>query len=628
MTLVPSRRRASPILCLAALALLGGIGPAAAVPNEKNEKNEKSEQTEKSFQETLDVHLVDVDVVALDHNGNVVTDLARDDFQVTDDGKKVKFPYFARPGEMGAGATGAGGAPDRVRGPRQVILFVDLDSDADARNRVLDEVSRSLASLAGGVSAMVVTYGENGLHIEQPFSSSPAAWHAALAKAKEMSGRGAARRSEQQRLIERIAEVKHSDHGEAPERRRARQQLPELIDAARQVAAKTRAEGQATLKALQTLSSALAAVPGPKLLLYVGDGVPVRPGEDVFGLLGDLFQGDRSFEQGGGFSDAPPNPGTGPPPATGDEASRRAAAQDAERGLGPTMDSAESLRSEVAALDLSDELRTLTAIANSQRVTLYGVSSARPDSRSAADGRVAAIASIAYDDHHSREESLRRMAEDTGGLAIGADANIDTFLDRVMADPASFYSLGYVSPHGGDSGYHRIKVKIARKGVELRHRTGYIDRARDVRIGDVIAGALLFGSGENPHRVELEVLSQSAAENGQVAVTIGVSLPMAEIQLAPIEGRHEAKLELYVQSRDSRGRFAPLRLVDLTVAVPNDQLAAAKGKLYGAHLPLVLSKGTQTIAVGIVEPAAQRTSVARAVVEVAAAPAAPAAPGS
>ncbi len=79
-----------------------------------------------------------------------------------------------------------------------------------------------------------------------------------------------------------------------------------------------------------------------------------------------------------------------------------------------------------------------------------------------------------------------------------------------MADEDNRYSLAYVSPHGGDSRFHRIKVKVNRKGVELRHREGYIDRPRDVRVGDLVAGALLLGSGENPHQLEMEMASQAA----------------------------------------------------------------------------------------------------------------------
>jgi len=596
---------------------------------------EKARQDEKSFRETLDVHVVDVDVVALNQDGTVVTDLTKDDFQVTDDGKKIQVQYFARPGEAdgaaaaGAPATGPAAAPQpapgaaapgsRPRAPRQVILFVDLDShDVPSRNRVLDEVAGQLGAVKGSMTAMVVTFGENGLHIEQPFSSSPADWAAGLAAAKEMPSRGVMRAAQRQSVLERIESVKSNERGDVDDRRHFRNELPEVIGLVREQAEKARTEAVTTLIALRTLCSALSAVPGPKSLVYVGDGIAVRPGEELFGVVADLFQGERTFEQRGGFYDEPPNPGTGPAPSQSDNAKRRAELDDAAKNVGPSMDSADSLRAEAAALDLTEDMRALTADANNQRVTLYGLSSATRSgiARASRDGRVSAATSITYDGMQSREDFLTDVAELTGGLAIGPDAQVKSFLDQVLADPTRFYSLGYVSPHGGDAKYHKIKVKVNRKGVELRHRDGYIDRTRDVRIGDVVAGALLFGSGENPHHLALEVVSQAPADKNLVEVTIGVRLPMDELQLVPVAGQHQAKLELYVQSRDGRGILAPLRVVDLTVAVPDEQMAAAKGKLYGAHVPVLLAKGAQTVAIGVVEPEAQRTSVARTVVVV------------
>jgi hypothetical protein len=40
-------------------------------------------------------------------------------------------------------------------------------------------------------------------------------------------------------------------------------------------------------------------------------------------------------------------------------------------------------------------------------------------------------------------------------------------------------------------------------------------------------------------------------------------------------------------------------------------MAEAAGQFYGATLPLSLKRGSHAVAVGIVEPAAQRTSVVR-----------------
>ncbi len=77
-----------------------------------------SEAQRQSFQEEVDVNLVNVDVVVVDKKGELVTDLGPDDFQVTDDGKKVEVDVLrAADGGIG-GALGDGGRRRRPRRPR------------------------------------------------------------------------------------------------------------------------------------------------------------------------------------------------------------------------------------------------------------------------------------------------------------------------------------------------------------------------------------------------------------------------------------------------------------------------------------------------------------------------------
>jgi hypothetical protein len=362
-------------------------------------------------------------------------------------------------------------------------------------------------------------------------------------------------------------------------------------------------------------------VQGPKSLLYVGDGVPVHPGEELYTLLSDVFEGDRRFGASGGVAAASSSPGAGE--GSGGEGGSFG---ELPPTVAPMAQSPQTLRTEAMSLDLSPELRALTATANSHRVTIYGLSSDVQGGAGRADmnlgSRVSASAALTYDVSRSqvREQSLQLMASETGGLALPSSGGVASFMDRVLADDANRYSLAYVSPHGGDSRFHKIKVKVNRKGVELRHREGYIDRPRNMRLGDLVAGALLLGWTENPHQLEMEVVSQAPAENDEMAVMLGLHIPIDQLRLVPAGEQHEAKLDLFILSKDAKGSFSPMRSVSFTVTLSPSQMAQSKGKFYGATLPLSLVKGPHAVAVGMVEPAAQRTSIVRTEIDVGAAP--------
>ena len=629
-------RSAWPVRSLVALTLASLSGPPS------------SEAQRPSFEEEVDVDLVNVDVVVVDKKGQLVTDLGPDDFQITDDGKKVDVGYFARltaglaePAATGvdggtaaaasasAAAPTAGGSADAPaaqptaagREPRRLIVFVDVDSgELLNRNRLLDDLSEYLGSHAEETTAMVVTYGGTGLDVKLPFSTSPAEWKSTLDAIMRMASRGVVRASEQQRLVESIKQIQR--HGDSTQSlQAARDQLDELIGSVRTESESMRMDGRATLRALQTLVSVLSTVEGPKSLLYVGDGVPVHPGQELYNLLSDVFEGDRRFAAGGGSAVGSSSPGAGE--GSGDEGGGGGGSfAGVSPGVAPMTQSPQTLRTDAMSLDLTPELRALTATANSHRVTIYGMSTDVQGGAGRADmnlgSRVSANAALTYDLSRSqvREQSLQLMADETGGLTLPRSAGVASFMDRVLADEGNRYSLAYVSPHGGDSRYHKIKVKVNRKGVELRHREGYIDRPRDVRVGDLVAGALLLGWTENPHQLEMEVVSQAPGENGETAVTLGLHIPIDQLRLVPAGEQHEAKLDLFILSKDAKGTFSPMRSVSFTVTLSPAQMAQSKGRFYGANLPLSLVNGPHAIAVGMVEPAAQRTSIVRTEIEV------------
>ena len=81
---------------------------------------------------------------------------------------------------------------------------------------------------------------------------------------------------------------------------------------------------------------------------------------------------------------------------------------------------------------------------------------------------------------HSTEETLRYMAEQTGGLAILTSNDIAQGLRRISDDQRGYYVLGYTPPEGTFARpgktprYHRISVKVRRPGVNVRTRRGFL----------------------------------------------------------------------------------------------------------------------------------------------------------
>jgi hypothetical protein len=99
-------------------------------------------------------------------------------------------------------------------------------------------------------------------------------------------------------------------------------------------------------------------------------------------------------------------------------------------------------------------------------------------------------------------------------------------------------------------------------------------------------------------------------------VSFDLRIPIGELHLAPAGNNAETQLELYLLSKDASGAMSPMRMVAVKVAIPSERMAAAAKQFYAATLPILLKKGPQTVAVGVVEPAAQRTSLLRTELQV------------
>ena len=72
------------------------------------------------------------------------------------------------------------------------------------------------------------------------------------------------------------------------------------------------------------------------------------------------------------------------------------------------------------------------------------------------------------------QDSLRVLAEQTGGIAsVNTNALTDTF-ERIVEANSRYYVLGYYPPnHPRDGRFHKIQVRVKRPGVRVEARRGY-----------------------------------------------------------------------------------------------------------------------------------------------------------
>lgn len=179
------------------------------------------------------------------------------------------------------------------------------------------------------------------------------------------------------------------------------------------------------------------------------------------------------------------------------------------------------------------------------------------------------------DELKTTQDSLRVLAEETGGFAA---LNINSFasaFDRIVDSNSRYYVLGYTPPDDAQNGrFHKIDVRVKRPGLTVTARRGYATprvqtledrkrdeerrRARDARRPDA-----------DTTTTELRSVLESALQQR------GISL---SVHAAPFRNRdNEASVALAIEVDGNRLPLSPPGKLEVSFYSVTDQGRAGKG---------------------------------------------------
>jgi VWFA-related protein len=122
--------------------------------------------------------------------------------------------------------------------------------------------------------------------------------------------------------------------------------------------------------------------------------------------------------------------------------------------------------------DLARELADLTRSANRANATFYTID---PRGLVAGQDLDETVDPSDFQTHlRKTQDSLRVLAEETGGIAIVNQNNFDKGLKRIDAETSDYYVVGYYSSNPDPlKRTRKIEVKVKREGLNVWSRTSY-----------------------------------------------------------------------------------------------------------------------------------------------------------
>jgi VWFA-related protein len=398
----------------------------------------------------VSTRLVLVDVVVMDKQGKPVSGLKAEDFTLEEKGKKQKITFFQTPEaaqqinappQLGPGLYSNKPEFRSPGGPLTVLLLdaanTPFSDQAYARQQMLKFVTQQFKP---GTRMGVFTL-TNSLQVLQDFTGDPEVLLAGLKKY----------RPQEQELQNAVSQPVSAGAGSLGVRQantitqvEANAQTFQSI----QMGYAFDRRVDVTLNALRSLSRILGGIPGRKNIVWLTAAFPF-----------ELIPEDRNVSEAELVADLP-------------NIQHKAVDTIASGSIAG-----------VERRSYAPQIREAAAQLSAAQVAIYpvdvrglisGVEFLRDDAANRQSSSLAERAGGRMSDVNASQETMRAIANETGGRVYINQNEVAIGVEKAMQDNAASYTLGYYpEDKKWDGKYRALKVKLTRDGVEVRHRRGY-----------------------------------------------------------------------------------------------------------------------------------------------------------
>ena len=560
----PHQCRFSPALF--AFLVLTGLAHPQTKPQSMN-SGDREQKPGYVFRSST--RLVAVDVIATNSKGEQVTDLRPEDFTLMEDGKTQPIQSFSliQPETTPAAQSndlqhGVQLPPGVVTNTPQyqatrswnIVLLDALNSPVIDQSAMRDRLIAIVDHLPEQPVAIYVL--ADRLRLLQDFSSDPATLKQTLAALKNTAS----------------ARLDNNKGGHEMERYSPvfinslpRENLESLLRfEAQGTEARTDSRINTTAEALNMLVKHLAALPGRKNLIWVGEGFPfsIDPGSIV---------------------------------SASDVASKR------EMHISVPSTANVLLEGQVAVYPV--DTRGVTGN------DAYDAAGRGTDAMGLPETQVGVQSTVSeiYNAQNATHASMNELAERTGGRAFYNTNDIGDAIMRSIDDGRIYYALSYKPQNEHWNGkFRHISVRVNRPGIKLRYRSGYFatdprgftlqTQAEQIRglqnamsLATPVSTDLLFDAG---------IIAPSEKTRNLVIVNFAIRSSGISFEQSD-DGTHHARVECAVEAFSEKGEPVKSDATKMDADLPPDVFAKVRERGFPCRQALELPPGNYRLRLGV-----------------------------
>jgi len=257
---------------------------------------------------------------------------------------------------------------------------------------------------------------------------------------------------------------------------------------------------------------------------------------------------------------------------------------------------------------------------------LVGMTSETIELNAAADPHLGFDAKGLLADMYLSQDSLRTLADETGGYAAVNSSDVGRALDRIVRANSTYYVLGYYPKDPRRDGrFHKIEVRVKRPGLRVSARKGYVsprvlsaeDRLKQERERE--RGRGRAGTAQTSTELR-EILTQPLQRNGltmtvqaapfkgpsrQASIALAVEIDAARLHFTEQPNKVFADgLELSVFALDERGRQHGGTFFQFNLTLRPETFERVRGSVVRLNPRIALPPGRYQLRVGVRETGA------------------------
>jgi VWFA-related protein len=555
------------ILSILTIFLL--LGNFALTQESKKNLTRQEEIPQPTYE--VEVVVTNVDVVVTDKDGNHIIGLKPENFEIYEDNylQKLTNFYEVKGLEIYASVQDKEKAtlsvpphPLPEKSPRfrnKIIIYFDnwhlhpLNRNWSIK-KLESFIKNNFSTEDSDNQGMIVCLGQK-LEIIQEFTSSPGQLLQAIKETKKYSGQSLLRKRTKEDLRKELNRI----ISDSTQREDRFDNYDIAMSYARNYVEAEQIDLIYSLKSMNAFMDYLTGIEGKKILIYVSDGLPINPSEEVFSFI------DQAFPRG-------------------------------------------KARVETMNYDATRLFKELAARCNANEITLYPINAQGLESMILSADKEAGWdfysrgSGMVKPTSRVRNDALQLMAHETGGLAVLNTNDIESGLKRIRDDLQFYYSLGYRSPSRDDNKYHSIQVKLVGvdKKYNVRVRRGYAHISEEAKIEESVLSRLFLKRSYNPMNIRVQILPlKPMPGTKKLCLTLKILIPIKNLALIPQKDGHAGQIKAYIALMDAEGQLSPCHKLTEQVLIPAQDYETALNSNYPYLAEMYVDPSSYTISLAV-----------------------------